>query len=52
MMISDSISRDLIGARKLGMTTSLAKYGQVWKETEKGKVDFEINDINEILKIV
>jgi putative hydrolase of the HAD superfamily len=52
MMISDSVSRDLIGARKLGMATVLAKYGQVWKETEKSKADFEINGINEILKIV
>jgi len=52
MMVSDSVSRDLIGARKLGMTTVLAKYGQVWKETEKGKADFEIDDISKILKIV
>jgi len=52
MMVSDSISRDLIGARKLGMTTTLAKYGQVWKETEKGKPDFEINDISEILNLI
>jgi putative hydrolase of the HAD superfamily len=52
MMVSDSISRDLIGARKLGMITVLAKYGQVWKETEKGKADFEIDDISKILKIV
>jgi len=52
MMISDSVSRDLIGARKLGMITTLAKYGQVWKETEKGKPDFEIDDISKILKIV
>jgi len=52
MMVSDSISRDLIGARKLGMITVLAKYGQVWKETEKGKPDFEINDISEILNLI
>ena len=52
MMTSDSISRDLIAARKLGMVTALAKYGQVWKETEKGKPDFEINNFSEILKII
>ena len=50
MMVGDSIYRDVLGAKKLGMTTVLAKYGQIWKE--KGKPDFVINDISEILKIV
>jgi putative hydrolase of the HAD superfamily len=51
MMIGDSISRDVLGAKKLGMVAVLAKYGQVWKEKEKGKADFEINNFSEILKI-
>jgi putative hydrolase of the HAD superfamily len=50
MMVGDSIRRDVAGAKKLGMTTVLAKYGQIWKE--RGKADFEINDISEILRIV
>jgi len=51
IMVGDSIERDVIGAKKLGMVTVLAKYGQI--EKEKGKADYEINDIsniNEILK--
>lgn len=50
VMIGDSIKRDIVGAKKLGMLTVLAKYGQIRKE--KGKADFEINDISEILKII
>ena len=52
VMVGDSVERDVLGAGKLGMRTVLAKYGQVWKETKKGKADYEINDIGEILKIV
>jgi len=48
MMIGDSIKRDVLTAKRIGMITVLAKYSQV--EKEKGKADFEINDINEILK--
>ena len=51
-MVGDSIERDVLGARKLGMVAVLAKYGQVWKETRKGKADYEIGNIREILEIV
>lgn len=50
MMVGDSIKRDVKPAKKLGMRTVLAKYGQFRKE--RGKADYEINDISEILKIV
>jgi len=50
VMIGDSIKRDVLTAKKIGMTTVLAKYGETKKE--KGKADFEINDINEIFNIV
>jgi len=50
MMIGDSIHRDVLGAKRFGMTTVLAKYGQIWKE--RGKPDFEINDIKQILEII
>ncbi|MCD6226242.1 MAG: HAD-IA family hydrolase [Candidatus Aenigmarchaeota archaeon] len=50
IMVGDSIKRDLKIPKKLGITTVLAKYGQL--EKEKGKVDYEINDISELLKIV
>lgn len=47
MMVGDSIKRDVEGAKRLGMRTVFAKYGQVWKE--KGKPDFIIEDFSEIL---
>jgi putative hydrolase of the HAD superfamily len=50
VMIGDSIKRDVLTAKRIGMITILAKYGQIGKE--KGKADFEINDIDEILKII
>jgi hypothetical protein len=37
-------------AKKLGMVTILAVYGQVEKET--GKVDYKIKSINQLLKIL
>jgi putative hydrolase of the HAD superfamily len=50
LMVGDSIHRDIAPAKKIGMTSALAKYGRI--EKEKGKADFELNDIAEILKIV
>ncbi len=50
LMVGDSISRDVKPAKRLGMHTVLAKYGQF--REERGKADYEINDISEILKIV
>ena len=50
IMIGDSIRRDLKIPKKLGIITILAKYGQL--EKENGKVDYEINDISDILDII
>ena len=50
LMVGDSIRRDMITAKKLGMKTALAKYGQIKKE--KGKTDFELKDISQLLKAV
>jgi len=49
-MVGDSVERDLKTAKKLGMTTILAVYGQVEKET--GKVDYKIKSINQLLRIL
>ena len=49
IMIGDSIKRDILPAKKLGMITVLAKYGQT--EKERGKADYEISNISEILKL-
>lgn len=50
VMIGDSVNRDLKTANRLGMKTVLAKYGQTQKES--GRVDYKINNISQLLKIV
>lgn len=50
MMVGDDPKRDIKGAKKLGMVTVLAKYGQVFKG--RVKADFEIEDISELLEIL
>lgn len=50
LMVGDSIRRDVRPAKKLGMRTALAKYGQ--DEKERGKADYELKDISDVLKIV
>lgn len=50
MVVGDSIKRDVRPAKKLGMVTVLAKYGQ--SEKERGKAHYEIKHISKILKIV
>lgn len=49
-MVGDSIKRDLSPAKKLGMLTILAEYGQI--KREKGKVDYKIKNINQLTKIL
>lgn len=52
VMIGDRIARDVNTAKKLGIKTIYARYGDE-NPPEKGKsgADFEISDISEILKI-
>ncbi len=50
IMVGDSIKRDIIPARKLGMISVLAKYGSQEK-IGKIKPHHEINDIKEILSL-
>lgn len=51
MVVGDSIKRDVIPAKKLGMVSAFAKYGSSEK-VEKIKPDFVLNDFGDILKIV
>jgi putative hydrolase of the HAD superfamily len=53
IMIGDRISRDVHTAKKLGIHTIYAKYGET-KPVVKGKsgADFEINNISEMINIV
>ena len=50
LMVGDSIKRDLAPARKLGLKTALAKYGQ--REKENGIADYELASIQDLTKIV
>ncbi len=49
IIVGDSVERDLSTAKKLGMATVLARYGQVKKEG--GRADYSINNIRELMII-
>ena len=53
VFIGDNPERDILGARKLGIRTVLAKYGE-WKKPRKGgmEADHEIHDVSEIIELV
>lgn len=51
LFVGDNPARDIKGAKKAGMQTCLAKYGQIFPDT-KVKADFEIKDIKELTGIV
>lgn len=50
LMVGDLPHRDVEGAKKLGMKTCFAKYGN--PKIKKSNADYEIDDIKELLKIV
>lgn len=50
LFVGDNPGRDIAGAKKVGMKTALAKYGQVVEGKEKA--DFELDSISGILSIV
>ena len=50
LMVGDMPHRDIEGARKLGMKTCFAKYGN--NKIKKSNADYEIKDIKELLEIV
>ena len=51
LMVGDWPERDVMGAKKLGMKTAFAKYGDVFGTQESG-ADYDIQDVKEILSIV
>jgi HAD superfamily hydrolase (TIGR02253 family) len=51
VFVGDWPERDIAGAKALGMTTVLARYGWLKKGVDH-KADYEIDDIKEILAIV
>jgi HAD superfamily hydrolase (TIGR01549 family) len=50
LMVGDSIERDIIPAKTLGLKTALAKYGQ--KAPEIGLADYQLLDFKEIIDII
>ena len=50
LMVGDRPERDIKGAKKLGMLTCFAKYGN--PKAKSYDADYEINDIKELLEIV
>lgn len=53
LMVGDSITRDMIGAKALGIKTVFAKYGYIGKPKRKIKqADFEIERIEDLLGVV
>ncbi len=51
LMIGDWAERDIAGAKKLGMKTVWAKYGNEFDTVHSG-ADYEIDDIYELVEIV
>ena len=51
LMIGDWPERDVIGAKKLGMKTAFARYGDVFDTINSG-ADYDIDDIQEIIPII
>ena len=50
-MIGDWPQRDIVGAKKLGMKTAFARYGDVFGTKVSG-ADYEIDNVQEILSII
>ncbi|MFH1586721.1 MAG: HAD-IA family hydrolase [Candidatus Diapherotrites archaeon] len=48
LFVGDNPGRDIAGAKKLGMKTALAKYGQMFP-SDGIKADFELRDIADLL---
>ena len=51
LMVGDWPERDVIGAKKLGMKTAFAKYGDVFGTKESG-ADYDIMNVKEVLSII
>ena len=52
LMVGDRPERDIEGAKKLGMSTCFAKYGNPKFKKKDSHADYEINSIKELLDIV
>ena len=51
IMIGDWAERDMVGAKKVGLTTVFARYGDL-QNTQHVDADYEIDDIQDLLDII
>jgi len=51
IMIGDWPERDVVGAKKIGIRTAFARYGDTFNTRESG-ADYDLNDIHELVEIV
>jgi putative hydrolase of the HAD superfamily len=51
IMVGDWADRDIVGAKKVGIQTAWAKYGDTFNTKESG-ADFELDDIYQLLDVV
>jgi len=51
LMVGDWVERDIMGAKKIGMKTAFARYGDTF-DTKQHDADYELNDISELIEIV
>ena len=51
IMVGDWPDRDVVGAKKIGMRTAFARYGDTFGTKVSG-ADWDLNDIYDLIKIV
>jgi putative hydrolase of the HAD superfamily len=51
LMVGDWVERDIEGAKKVGMKTAFARYGDTF-DTKYHNADYELSDISELIDIV
>ena len=51
IMVGDWPERDVVGAKKIGMRTAFARYGDTFGTINSG-ADWDLNDINQLVLIV
>ena len=51
LMVGDWAERDIDGAKKIGMKTAFARYGDTF-DTKEHNADYELSDISQLIDIV
>ena len=51
LMLGDWPDRDVVGAKKVGMYTAFARYGDTFN-TQNSNADYDLDDISELIDII